>query len=98
MGKLCIYLLVISASTRALWQKLPSVDDISYDLWKHDLTEQGCPLIMGIVLGRWELLSLPLSTEDPDFAAMRAKIPRGKLKGLRGWCVWRALEFAFSTN
>jgi hypothetical protein len=94
MGNLCIFALTTSLASTALYSGCFPDDETRWQPLINADVAAHVRVISAVALGRWELLSLPLTTEDADFATMRGIWPRKHLRGVRGWCVFRAFSWA----
>jgi hypothetical protein len=98
MGGLALFVFVVGLSGKTLWEgSFDVLDEHMTEVFEQRVAENG-PSIMGIGLGRWEILSMPILATDPQFSCLRRKVPKHKTNNCVGWTVWRLFEMAVSAD
>lgn len=71
VGQVCLFVLFVSNDYTALWHKcFEPADETLASLWQQEFREEAGS-VFAIALARWELLTLPLTADDDQFAYLR---------------------------
>lgn len=97
MGQLTLFVFVCNASHGMWHQYFQPADEGLHEYWSNFAKEHGT-CVGGVVLGAWECLTLPLTTEDQHFKTLREKLPKRLQKNICGWCVFRIHEMCMLSD
>lgn len=89
VGCFAYFVFVISSSPHALFRNLKGGDAIMEEIFTK-LIQDG-PKLLGVTVGRYELLQVPFVPPDEDVRHLLKHLPKLAGRVLRGYCAWRSM-------